>query len=174
MEAAAAMATLPASPCTSSSSPPPSLFLAPNPCCWKAAPRASLRASAAARRTLSSGWELPGQSAARPAARKPRLEELDTTNMLLRQRIVFLGSPVDDMSADLIISQLLLLDAEDQTKDIKLFINSPGGSITAGYGRRKVYERRCPWVWSRQRLSRFRHYLSLSSPQMEKWNRKKR
>ncbi|KAF2950387.1 hypothetical protein DAI22_01g182900 [Oryza sativa Japonica Group] len=41
---------------------------------------------------------------------------------------------VDDMSADLIISQLLLLDAEDKTKDIKLFINSPGGSITAGMG----------------------------------------
>jgi ATP-dependent Clp protease protease subunit len=39
---------------------------------------------------------------------------------------------VDDLSADLIISQLLLLDAEDHTKDIKLFINSPGGSITAG------------------------------------------
>lgn len=39
---------------------------------------------------------------------------------------------MDDTSADLIISQLLLLDAEDQTKDIKLFINSPGGSITAG------------------------------------------
>jgi ATP-dependent protease ClpP protease subunit len=39
---------------------------------------------------------------------------------------------VDDTSADLIISQLLLLDAEDHTKDIKLFINSPGGSITAG------------------------------------------
>lgn len=54
--------------------------------------------------------------------------------MLLRQRIIFLGSPVDDLSADLIISQLLLLDAEDHTKDIKLFINSPGGSITAGMG----------------------------------------
>jgi ATP-dependent protease ClpP protease subunit len=39
---------------------------------------------------------------------------------------------VDDTSADLIISQLLLLDAEDKTKDITLFINSPGGSITAG------------------------------------------
>lgn len=39
---------------------------------------------------------------------------------------------MDDTSADLIISQLLLLDAQDQTKDIKLFINSPGGSITAG------------------------------------------
>lgn len=39
---------------------------------------------------------------------------------------------VDDMTADLIISQLLFLDAEDSTKDIKLFINSPGGSVTAG------------------------------------------
>lgn len=39
---------------------------------------------------------------------------------------------VDDMTADLIISQLLFLDAEDQEKDIKLFINSPGGSVTAG------------------------------------------
>ena len=39
---------------------------------------------------------------------------------------------VDDFSADVIISQLLLLDADDPTKDIKLFINSPGGSVTAG------------------------------------------
>ena len=39
---------------------------------------------------------------------------------------------MDDFSADVIISQLLLLDAEDPTKDIKLFINSPGGSVTAG------------------------------------------
>lgn len=134
MEAAAAMAILPAPPCSSSSSPS-SLFLIPNPCCWRATPRAAVGASAAAtRRTLSSGWDLSGLSAARPAARKARLEDLDTANMLLRQRIVFLGSPVDDTSADLIISQLLLLDAEDQTKDIKLFINSPGGSITAGMG----------------------------------------
>lgn len=42
---------------------------------------------------------------------------------------------VDDMTADYIISQLLFLDAEDSTKDIKLFINSPGGSITAGTSR---------------------------------------
>lgn len=64
----------------------------------------------------------------------PRPEDLDTTNMLLRQRIVFLGSQVDDVSADFVISQLLLLDLEDSTKDIKLFINSPGGSVTAGMG----------------------------------------
>ncbi|ONK81707.1 uncharacterized protein A4U43_C01F32060 [Asparagus officinalis] len=64
----------------------------------------------------------------------PRFEELDTTNMLLKQRIVFLGSQVDTMTADLIISQLLLLDAEDDKTEIKLFINSPGGSVTAGMG----------------------------------------
>lgn len=54
--------------------------------------------------------------------------------MLLRQRIVFLGSQVDTMTADLVINQILFLDAEDQKKDIKLFINSPGGSVTAGMG----------------------------------------
>ncbi|AQK91722.1 ATP-dependent Clp protease proteolytic subunit 1 [Zea mays] len=97
---------------------------------------AAVRGSAVTRaqRTVSARWVPSRLAVARPAARKACLEELDTTNMLLRQRIVFLGSPVDDTSADLIISQLLLLDAEDQTKDIKLFINSPGGSITAGMG----------------------------------------
>uniref|UniRef100_A0A453EUY4 ATP-dependent Clp protease proteolytic subunit n=1 Tax=Aegilops tauschii subsp. strangulata TaxID=200361 RepID=A0A453EUY4_AEGTS len=102
-------------------------------CCSRSAPRAAIRSSAvaAARQTLSSGWDLSGLSGARPAARKARLEELDTSDMLLRQRIIFLGSPVDDLNADLITSQLLLLDAKDHTKDIKLFINSPGGSITA-------------------------------------------
>lgn len=64
----------------------------------------------------------------------PKLEDLDNTNMFLKQRIVFLGTQVDDNSADFVINQLLLLDAEDSTKDIKLFINSPGGSVTAGMG----------------------------------------
>ncbi|KAI5076677.1 hypothetical protein GOP47_0008742 [Adiantum capillus-veneris] len=63
-----------------------------------------------------------------------KLNDFDPSSMLLRQRIIFLGSQVDDFSADVIISQLLLLDAEDSTKDIKLFINSPGGSVTAGMG----------------------------------------
>lgn len=81
--------------------------------------------------TLSSNWDVCNDSS---PSWMPRFEELDTTNMLLRQRIVFLGSQVDDASADYIISQLLFLDAEDQEKDIKLFINSPGGSVTAGMG----------------------------------------
>ncbi|KAI5421916.1 variant 2 [Lathyrus oleraceus] len=61
-------------------------------------------------------------------------DTLDTTNMLLHQRIVFLGSQLDDVTADFVISQLLFLDADDPKKDIKLFINSPGGSVTAGMG----------------------------------------
>src|SRR6202034_4184901 len=51
---------------------------------------------------------------------------------LLRERIVFLGTEVDDVNANLICAQLLLLAAEDSTRDISLYINSPGGSVTAG------------------------------------------
>ncbi|XP_022759305.1 ATP-dependent Clp protease proteolytic subunit 3, chloroplastic-like isoform X3 [Durio zibethinus] len=94
----------------------------------------ALKSSYPKRATLSSNWDVSDLSAVTPAAAPswfPRFEDLDTTNMLLRQRIIFLGSQVDDMTADLIISQLLLLDAEDSEKDIKLFINSPGGSVTA-------------------------------------------
>ncbi|XP_022143418.1 ATP-dependent Clp protease proteolytic subunit 3, chloroplastic [Momordica charantia] len=101
----------------------------------KSAPlvKASL-SSSSMRRTLSSNWDVLENFSATSAPSLARFEELDTTNMLLRQRIIFLGSQVDDMTADFIISQLLFLDAEDSTKDIKLFINSPGGSVTAGMG----------------------------------------
>jgi ATP-dependent Clp protease protease subunit len=51
---------------------------------------------------------------------------------LLRERIIFLGQPVDDTIANQICAQLLLLSAEDPTRDINLYINSPGGSVTAG------------------------------------------
>ncbi len=56
----------------------------------------------------------------------------DIYSRLLRERIIFLGTPVDDTVADSIVAQLLFLDAEDQEKDIQLYINSPGGSVTAG------------------------------------------
>lgn len=55
--------------------------------------------------------------------------EADPMGLLLKERIVFLGSNIDDFVADAIISQLLLLDALDHTKDIRLFINSPGGAL---------------------------------------------
>jgi len=51
---------------------------------------------------------------------------------LLRERIIFLGQPVDDAIANQICAQLLLLAAEDATRDVNLYINSPGGSVTAG------------------------------------------
>jgi ATP-dependent Clp protease protease subunit len=56
----------------------------------------------------------------------------DIYQRLLKERIVFLGTEVDDTSANLICAQLLLLAAEDSDKDISLYINSPGGSVTAG------------------------------------------
>ena len=56
----------------------------------------------------------------------------DIYGRLLKERIIFLGTQVDDTSANLVCAQLLLLAAEDATKDIRLYINSPGGSIDAG------------------------------------------
>ncbi|MCX5714343.1 MAG: ATP-dependent Clp endopeptidase proteolytic subunit ClpP [Candidatus Omnitrophica bacterium] len=56
----------------------------------------------------------------------------DIYSRLLKDRIVFIGTPIDDMVANLIIAQLLFLQMEDVTKDINVYINSPGGSVTAG------------------------------------------
>jgi ATP-dependent Clp protease protease subunit len=56
----------------------------------------------------------------------------DIYSRLLKDRIIFLGGPVDDNAANLIVAQMLFLDAEDPEKDIFLYINSPGGSISAG------------------------------------------
>ena len=58
----------------------------------------------------------------------------DIYSRLLKDRIIFLGAPIDDIFSNLIIAQLLFLEAEDPEKDINLYINSPGGSVTAGLG----------------------------------------
>jgi ATP-dependent Clp protease protease subunit len=58
----------------------------------------------------------------------------DIYSRLLKDRIIFLGAPIDDIFANLVIAQLLFLEAEDPEKDINLYINSPGGSVTAGLG----------------------------------------
>lgn len=58
----------------------------------------------------------------------------DIYSRLLKDRIIFLGAPIDDIFANLIIAQLLFLEAEDPEKDINLYINSPGGTVTAGLG----------------------------------------
>ena len=56
----------------------------------------------------------------------------DIYSRLLKDRIIFLGEEVTDVSASVIVAQLLFLEAEDPEKDIHLYINSPGGSVTAG------------------------------------------
>ena len=63
----------------------------------------------------------------------PRGERgFDIFSRLLRERIIFLGVPIEDHVANVIVAQLLLLDSEDPDKDIMLYVNSPGGSVTAG------------------------------------------
>ena len=56
----------------------------------------------------------------------------DIYSRLLRERIIFLGTPIDDVVANSIVAQLLFLDSEDAEKDVQLYINSPGGSVYAG------------------------------------------
>jgi len=56
----------------------------------------------------------------------------DIYSRLLKERVIFLVGPVNDMSANLVVAQLLFLEAENPDKDISLYINSPGGSVTAG------------------------------------------
>src|SRR3981081_2705601 len=56
----------------------------------------------------------------------------DIYSRLLKENIIFLGTPIDDQVANLIIAQLLFLEAEDPERDISIYLNSPGGSITAG------------------------------------------
>jgi ATP-dependent Clp protease protease subunit len=56
----------------------------------------------------------------------------DIYSRLLKDRIIFLGTEIDDSVANTVIAQLLFLESQDKTKDIKLYINSPGGSVTAG------------------------------------------
>jgi len=56
----------------------------------------------------------------------------DIYSRLLKERIIFLGAPIDDAVANTVIAQLLFLESEDSKKDIKLYVNTPGGSVTAG------------------------------------------
>jgi len=56
----------------------------------------------------------------------------DIYSRLLKERILFIGGPIDDYTANLVIAQLLFLSSEDPKKDVQLYINSPGGSVTAG------------------------------------------
>ncbi len=83
------------------------------------------------------GHDRPWIQASGQPIMAPRTQEMagDPFGLLLRQRIVFLGGEVEDFGADAIISQLLLLDNQDPTKDIKMFINSPGEQQCSRVGR---------------------------------------
>jgi ATP-dependent Clp protease protease subunit len=86
--------------------------------------------------TLQGSGNLTDMSDLNPRSFRAQLQTLDRAGdvyqQLLKERIVFLGSQVEDTSANLICAQLLLLAAEDADRDISLYINSPGGSVTAG------------------------------------------
>ncbi|MFN9692511.1 MAG: ATP-dependent Clp endopeptidase proteolytic subunit ClpP [Synechococcaceae cyanobacterium] len=64
----------------------------------------------------------------------------DIYSRLLRERIIFLGTGIDDQVADSLVAQLLFLEAEDPDKDIQIYLNSPGGSVTAGLA---IYDTMC-------------------------------
>jgi len=78
----------------------------------------------------SQSWDSLSRASAAPQTMQ-RPPDMDPMALLLKQRIVFLGSEMNDFVADAIVSQLLLLDAQDAEKEIRLFINCPGGSISA-------------------------------------------
>jgi ATP-dependent Clp protease protease subunit len=80
----------------------------------------------------SSPWAAPGvlPTVVEQSGRGERA--FDIYSRLLRERIIFLGTGIDDAVADALVAQLLFLEAEDPEKDIQIYINSPGGSVTAG------------------------------------------
>jgi ATP-dependent Clp protease protease subunit len=75
---------------------------------------------------------LPGQPLLQGPGQGPGEPGADVYQRLLRERIIFLGTEVDDRAANLICAELLLLASEDPSRDVSLYINSPGGSVTAG------------------------------------------
>jgi ATP-dependent Clp protease, protease subunit len=82
---------------------------------------------------VSGGLDTVGQLVPMVVEQTSRGERgMDIYSRLLRERIVFLGFPVDDHIASLVVAQLLFLESEDPDKDIMLYINSPGGSVSAG------------------------------------------
>ena len=84
-------------------------------------------------------WEGPAPWSAGPGVLPTVVEQsgrgdraFDIYSRLLRERIIFLGTGIDDQVADSLVAQLLFLEAEDPEKDIQIYINSPGGSVTSG------------------------------------------
>src|SRR2546430_10195077 len=72
----------------------------------------------------------------------------DIYSRLLKDRIVFIGTPIDDQVANLVVAQLLFLQSEDPEKEIALYINSPGGNVTAGRSEERRVGKECRSRWS--------------------------
>jgi len=72
--------------------------------------------------------------------RQMNFREIDVFSRLMQDRIIFLGLPIDDLVCNVVTAQLLFLDNLDSKKEIKMYINSPGGSVYAGYGIRDVMQ----------------------------------
>ena len=79
----------------------------------------------------------------------------DIYSRLLKERIIFLGEEVNDVSASLVVAQLLFLESEDPGKDINLYINSPGGSVTAGMAIYDTMNYICLLYTSKKRKTKF-------------------
>ena len=90
----------------------------------------------------------------------------DIYSRLLNDRIIFLGEEVTDVSANLIVAQLLFLESEDPGKDIHMYINSPGGSVSAGLA---IYDTmqyiKCVWEW----LPAWEHSFLPAVPKEREW-----
>lgn len=83
---------------------------------------------------MQKNYELKNQYLVPTVLEKSQFGEraYDIYSRLLKDRIIFIGGPIDDLTANLVMAQLLFLDSEDQKKDISIYINSPGGVVTAG------------------------------------------
>src|ERR671933_798347 len=81
--------------------------------------------------TRASSSRAPARSSSSESSARGE-REFDIYSRLLNERIIFLGTPVDDTIANLVVAQLLHLESQDPEKDISMYINSPGGSVYAG------------------------------------------
>ena len=85
-------------------------------------------------KTHTKNWQLNGFTPSVIEERNLNVAQMDVFSRLMMDRIIFLGVPVDDYVANVIQAQLLFMDSLDPKRDIQIYINSPGGSVTAGLG----------------------------------------
>lgn len=112
--------------------PFPRVIDAPSPTAQRAHPVQNLWMGARPEATIGAPVAAPGVLPTVVEQSGKGERAFDIYSRLLRERIIFLGTGIDDAVADALVAQLLFLEAEDPEKDIQIYINSPGGSVTAG------------------------------------------